>query len=104
MIHLLLIGVGGPEKGCFVVTCSAGVFDGLVIDEFLLICGGSLVIIEFLLFRLLLLMVLVNGLVICFTVVQFVCHNWVCLLGMSLGCCMAKLTWLVSKLMMHEHD
>ena len=45
------------------MTCGAGVVDGLVIDEFLLICSGGLVIFEFLLFQLLLLMVLVNGLV-----------------------------------------
>ena len=51
MIGLLLIGIDGPEKAVFVVTCSDSVVDGLVIVGFLLICGDHHVIVALLLFN-----------------------------------------------------
>ena len=90
------------EKVDYLLCCR----DGPVIIEFLLMCSDGLVIVALLLFKLLLLLFL-NGLVMKYfflTLGLTVCHNWVCLLGLSVGCCIAQLAWSVSELMMHRHD
>ena len=99
---LCIFDENGLEKVDYLLCYS----DGPVITEFLLICSDGLVIVALFLFTLLLLLFL-NGLVMKYfflTLGLTVCHDWVCLLGLSMGHCMAQLAQLVSKLMMHRHD